>query len=73
MQINCIYVLSCNVKNPTNVDHTKVTAVVCKMSHKPPSFYARAAMLCGIYVPDALTPFPFAEGMSELIALKLVY
>lgn len=30
-------------------------------------------MLCGIYGPDALTPFPFAEGMSELIALKLVY
>ena len=30
-------------------------------------------MLCGIYVPDALTPFPCAEGMLELIALKHVY
>lgn len=28
-------------------------------------------MLCGKYVPDALTPFPCAEGMSELIALNL--
>lgn len=30
-------------------------------------------MLRGMYVPDALTPFPCAEGMLELIALKLVY
>lgn len=28
---------------------------------------------CGISLPDALTPVPRAEGLSELIALKLVY
>lgn len=63
MLINCTYVTSCNVKNPTNVDRTRVTA--------PPPTWGQPC--CGISLPDALTPVPRAEGLSELIALKLVY